>query len=1172
MNRYSLIFALLVASSFAVHAPPAGEGASPAATAPASASTKAKGGVRREHAAGGGKIAGYDPVAFLQGFMNEALPGTLPGQKLKVLFATVPHPVETHLGSAFDHNIDALQDGLQEAGYLFHSSLIPWSAHTPRDAFADDVDEKLTEQLEDDSPGIMLFRKDNLANDPYANGIVVFLITEEPTAGIAYSQAKMALDILDQSKIQLSGPIRILGPTYSGSIDSLVPLVGLLLAKNPGADVLIRSGGVTAGVEAVAAARRIAGKWPQAKIDFGSAHRDYSDGIRAAVLVLNRMAIDRAHTAILSEGESLFGGLYEHHCEAETPGYCTWRDSKLAEIVGMWSLYFPRDISSLRAGYEQQGIFDTSPPTQPWKRFLNLKSDEQGEGDSVRSFGGPGTIAAQESVLFGISDFLKAHGIRAVIVSATNEEDRYFLTQFLHAHNGGVRVVVVGSTRLFMRGSTSQFRGDLIVDEFPMLPRLRDWTAGPSDLPARTFADDEAEGTYYAAVDMFKEWQLRTKRYQWFPEYSEPDWTGNGARAQRPPMYVAALGGNSAWPVSEDAGAQLTQDGSDRFRAELPFTLFKHNLPAMSEDAPHSGLIHLGRSWVDLFLGMIAVTAAYYICIWYANRVSRIACASFSPVSDWRFWFFKVTVPASIAGSIFRVLAWAAEMPAAASPDAVFWWHIAEALTVLAPLAIAAAALTKAMGPVGLPWDAWMSLTLLPAAVFAIALFPAGFFQSDPFASWDAGSVLNSYREMHWESELSLLPTAVLLLFAIGVWANQAGAGAALLRAVPPLPHFPGNSRISARQGKLIASIGRPLPSFRRAKWLWIAWAAVCVSIAIVHFNFPAIRQLTTLETYRTTRLVVGLSGFVVALMLFDLLQFLWLWDSLQTLLHALGREHFKRSFVPIEDFNWKSLWSFNGISFRDHRAIYSAQIDCVLDLAGKHGVAGLAPFAAALADKRIFYNTVDLDSVKQAQFDRDNRLLFKILARTGTVLTQCLAAEGFAQPEPKISPSAEALQRAIASSRSGEGRRFGDEAEELARTPERQQTAERLLCLLYIGFIQTIVARLHSLLVSVAMMFSLDVLGIAIYPFVPFSPLMLIGIALLLAIGWAFFKIFSEMDRDPILSRVVNGDDRKLEGNFYAKFAESLALPLLTLGSTFLPGGAGRLLELAQTFFNHGQ
>ena len=78
--------------------------------------------------------------------------------------------------------------------------------------------------------------------------------------------------------------------------------------------------------------------------------------------------------------------------------------------------------------------------------------------------------------------------------------------------------------------------------------------------------------------------------------------------------------------------------------------------------------------------------------------------------------------------------------------------------------------------------------------------------------------------------------------------------------------------------------------------------------------------------------------------------------------------------------------------------------------------------------------------------------------------------------------------------------------------------------------------------------------------------------IILLLIIAWAFFKVFSQMDTDPILSRIVNGDDRKIQGSFYAKFAEAMALPLLTAGSALLPGGAGRLLDLVQAIFSHGQ
>jgi len=476
MNRYSLLFALLVASSFAVHPTSAGDGASPAPATQSTAANNAKGGVKPP-AGGENGLLYDDPVPFIQSFLEKAEPRPAADQNLHVLYATVPHPVETHLASAFDHNVDALVDGLTAAGYLFDSSLIPWRNHGSRNAFGDDVKEKSENHSEDDTPGILLFRKNDPPMDPYANGIVVFLLSEKPTEGIALSQAPKAQKLLDwpttrsllkEKRIQISGPVRILGPTYSGSFASLVPVAETLLGENRNARVLIRSGSATGSSAARAAMEEIARHRPQAWLDFGSAAHDDEDSIRAAVHTLSWIGIDKCHTAMLSEGESLYGVSWNDKDGGGAEG-----NGATEGIAGVWSLSFPRDISSLRAGYEAQGIFDSYSPAPPWKRVLNLKSEEQSEGDSVRSFGGAGTQAAKESVLFGISEFLREHRILAVIIEATNEEDRFFLTQFLHAHNSGVRVVVIGGTRVFMRNATAQFRGDMIVDDSHAAPIAR---------------------------------------------------------------------------------------------------------------------------------------------------------------------------------------------------------------------------------------------------------------------------------------------------------------------------------------------------------------------------------------------------------------------------------------------------------------------------------------------------------------------------------------------------------------------------------------------------------------------------------------------------------------------------------------------------------------------------
>jgi hypothetical protein len=1197
MNRFSLIFALLVASSFAVHPTRAGDGPS----SPGGDSTKTPGTAANKSKARTTvslvKSRFDEPVRFLALFLEKAQPAPKGQQGLQILYATVPHPVETNLGSAFDHNVEALQVGLQEAGYLFDSSWIPWNTHEPREDFDDDEKEKNAAVQEDDFPGILLFRKNGVmgAGESYSKGIVVFLLSEKPTQGIAVSQLETAWEILKKKpllglisskRLHSPGPVRILGPTFSGSFPSLVKVVGLLHGNDPHAQIVIRSGGTTGGGAAKAALQELVSEYKDISIDFGSAHYDYAYWDEIAESTLVRMGIQTDEIAFMSEDESSFG----------------WYTKDLlnrAKHTG-WRIPFPRDISGLRAGYAQQGVFDPYSPAQPWKRFLHLKGDDPKGGDTIRSFGGTGTTETQEAILFGISEFLKSHSIRAVVISATNEEDRLFLTQFLHVNNPGVRVVIIGDSRIFMRGSTAQFRGDLMVDDFPMLPRLHDWTvsgkiAHPDaskknedsttsevdDHTAILFDDDVAQGTYFSAIDLFGEPKhsgdpkCPDAQYKWYPEDSEPLWGGLGDHNQKPPMYVVALGSNATWPVAE-MRPDLPKTSPNPFLYNMPFTLFSRNLAqgAKQQVPTVYPLLHVGRYWKILTAFVLALIFLYCVAIWYANPISRDQFAGFQPVEGWEFWLLKITIPSVVAECALWVLAWAISIPVNVSPDAASWWWWTEAAVFASPFAIAGSAIFKARLQLKMDWGHWMLISMLLALSAAFGLCSFGNALAGPWVHSHISSILNTYREMHWESGLSLVPTWLLFLLAVLVWSSHASNGAAVLRGAPPIPTFAGtNLRISQDRADVILKVGRPLPDPRIVKWLWIAWALPAVTLFLAHFNFGPFKEITTLESDWITFLTRGTAAALSALILFDILQFLWLWDHLQGLLRALEREPFKRSFITIRDFDWRSLWSFTGVSFQSRRALNSALIDSLLNLTGRlTGFEDLHSEAIKLKDIRDYYNTCDLDHLRWAVYLNDRDILFGILSRAGDRLASYIEDTRNAPVAVMISADIEALQRVLECQCRGDGGRWSDEEEELARLPQSRQDVEKFLCLMYIGFIQTVVARLHALLISVASMFSLMALGIAIYPFVPVVPLLIVGSALLILIAWAFFKVFSQMDTNPILSRIVNGDDKRLQGNFYFKFAEAMALPLLTAGSSLLPGGAGRLLDLVQTLFNHSQ
>lgn len=124
----------------------------------------------------------------------------------------------------------------------------------------------------------------------------------------------------------------------------------------------------------------------------------------------------------------------------------------------------------------------------------------------------------------------------------------------------------------------------------------------------------------------------------------------------------------------------------------------------------------------------------------------------------------------------------------------------------------------------------------------------------------------------------------------------------------------------------------------------------------------------------------------------------------------------------------------------------------------------------------------------------------------------------------------------------------------------------------MYVGFIQTIIARLRSVAISIVSVFSLIALGIAIYLFQQIQPLFIVGAVIFGVISVIIFVVFSQMDKDPNLARILQSDPNKLEWSLYSKYIDALALPLLTLLSSLLPGGAGRIIDLLRTTFSHTQ
>ena len=1226
MNRMSLLFAALLAVSFAMpsHIQDTSQaGQRPALSAshtPAKSSTEAgsKAPVLQEEA-----------QRFLSDFLNKG--DAFTGQDtshLKVLFATLADPVQTHMAAAFDHDLAALQDGVLDSGYLFDSSWIHWELPSSHDSFDDKEKAEALDNEEHRYPGILLFRKGDLklGENPYAQGLIVFLLAEKPTAGIDIDQAKTALQLLVWAAQQQTTPPKpgttssspssktpawafpddtalILGPTYSGSLDSLVPLVNEISNTariRPPSRFLMRSSDFTSCPAAKLTAQTIADKF-KVRVDMGSADYAFDWWIQLALDTLDGFGIPQGKVAVLSEGESLYGGS-ENQSQSSTRAQCCPKPGgdPGASKPEPWKLEFPREISALRLSYEQQGVLDNPSQSETWKRSLHIGGAGDQSGDSIRTFGGDETIAAQESVLFGISEFVRSHAIHAVIIVATSEEDSYFLTRFLHAHNAGVRVVVIGSSRLFMRGSTAQFRGDMMVGSFPLLPRLYDWTDPnpPDDLAhdqtEHVFPNDSSQGEYIAARDLLWEGDASLPR-----EYSSPV-RESKIVGLKPSVYISALGGGAAWPIFEEnpvaelekkpsaasgdgvqqspTAARQQPNGNngkdisgDDWRLSMPFLFGDHPFrsakgklgPEEQKGVPY---IRAGGFWKLTFYLCTAVPLFYCLGVLYSDPVRRRHFAYLQPATQWPHWILLVTVPALLSESSYLIIARQVSFPGVTFGDHGGWWLGALGASLAVPLSIVGINWWRGCRP-GNPLAGQPSRRTVQAkAVFvltidAIVVWFAIQLLIDLNSRWELSQVLNKYREMHWESGLSLVPTILLMMLAIAVWNYGAQVGISVLEPRPLLPNFSDDERVSDKAGKHIADAGKPFPSEKDARWYWKSTGLAVGVTFLALLLWPDFRAITSLSSKTETMFVFGLAVVAAILMLMDILQFAWLWNELHDLLLALERHEFKRSFVPLRDFNWKNIWTFSAGSFQERRKVLAAQVDCAFDLAAQGS--SLIPNAALkhFREARARYSKLNLDDVDFVTYRNDLKKAYRYFRVIGSNIAgeySLMLREARIMPIPQLGPA--------------EKDPFRDEEQELKELPQRLCLCERFLCLLYIGFIRAVIARLRSLAISIVSVFSLIALGMAVYPFQPMQPLFVTGAAIFVFIGVVMFVVFSQMDKDRILARILESDPNKLEWSFYSKYIDALALPLLTLLSSLLPGGAGRLIDLLRTSFSHVQ
>jgi hypothetical protein len=476
--------------------------------------------------------------------------------RLKFIVAILPDPLHTHLSLQFDRKIEAIQQAAQDGGYDYDSSWLPWE--TEEHTFTHLTDQDEIEERQDareEQPGLILFRRRSdktqhpprQAEDPFQDGLAVFVVGEEATRGIHRRQFQNAAAWIAalRPQIRISLPIAILGPTFSGSLPSLAELMADenvrkffnygFIGPLPDSQVRIYSGSIS-GKEAVGAFVGTSSLDENLKgwnIHFYSfiesddrILEDYCDHLPSE-------GIDTDRVAVISEDETAYGiggiggirkppeksaiqkplekGEIQEKPETGKAHVPNASSDDKVPCRGAVRLFYPRDISALRSAYQAQSIFSSpnSQESDTQRRTLSTDlADPAGEAhDTVRSYAGKQTPLAQEAQLLGIVGVLRDHRSEYLIIRSSNTLDQLFLANFFRRVYPEGRIVIRGPDTLFLRerGGTG-ISGVIMLSSYPLFPwDWRDWL-DQSDHPThRVFGEETVEGTYIAARFLIQE-------------------------------------------------------------------------------------------------------------------------------------------------------------------------------------------------------------------------------------------------------------------------------------------------------------------------------------------------------------------------------------------------------------------------------------------------------------------------------------------------------------------------------------------------------------------------------------------------------------------------------------------------------------------------------------------
>lgn len=435
-----------------------------------------------------------------------------PRPDVRMLLVTVPDPRDSHLEYEFDRYLESIRRAGEAAEHVLVGFYLPW--HEPAAGAAEVPAYRR-------NPGVLVFRSAKL----HAL-LVVWLVGETPTTGVQRLALRAALDqmgaLCDALPPRGAGcdEVRLLGPSFSGSIESLADELSRRATRAPRLRFRLVSGSATA-VDVKALLKRL---------PTGSSFRATvaPDTLTLPRMIgyLGELGVAPERIALLVEGNTDYGQAA----------------SRLLEKVRV--VPFPSQVGRLREAYEKQGVPGSAERAAAWDtsprlRRLLLSGRDADTIDVPPVFSQLDSHTTEVGLANVLAALAREH-VQYVGLLATDVRDKLFLAQQVRRFCPGSVLFALDTDILFLHPDVTRLlEGALVIAPYPLVSANQTWSY-PFEGTRRLvhFPSSTAQGVYNAALALLK-------REAKLAEYGAPF----TEERRTPQLWISVVGGDAFWPL-----------------------------------------------------------------------------------------------------------------------------------------------------------------------------------------------------------------------------------------------------------------------------------------------------------------------------------------------------------------------------------------------------------------------------------------------------------------------------------------------------------------------------------------------------------------------------------------------------------------------------------------------